>query len=188
MVQLSPRRIVTAVLRNLAHRLLGGIRRGGHKTAVWSEDARRAHGESIFKVLSPYVGDVEGQTGMEIGPGDNLEVCGQFLKAGGDKMIAVERYATPSTADGRVSVLRAPIESMNLDRQIDFAYSNDAFEHVADVPASMRAIYASLKPGGLLISSPSPIGCGAWCSRTSPPRTGCARTSSCRPRRPRVSS
>ncbi|MCW7541383.1 class I SAM-dependent methyltransferase [Aquabacterium sp. A7-Y] len=150
MVQLSPRQMVVAVLRNLAHRLLGGIRRGGHKTAVWSEEARRAHGESIYRVLSPYVGDVAGQTGLEIGPGDNLEVCGQFLKAGGEKMIAVERYAQPPQVNG-VSVLRAPIESMNLDRQVDFAFSNDAFEHVADVPVAMKAIYKALKPGGRFI-------------------------------------
>ncbi|MCW7541656.1 hypothetical protein OOT46_28045 [Aquabacterium sp. A7-Y] len=85
MVQLSPRQMVVAVVRNRAHRLLGGIRRGGHKAAVWSEEARRAHGESIYRVLSPYVGDVAGQTGLEIAPGDNLGVCGQFLKAGADR-------------------------------------------------------------------------------------------------------
>lgn len=153
MVLLAPHRILVAILRNLAHAVLGGIRRGGHRTTVWSEQERRAHGESIHKTLAPYVGDVSGQVGLEIGPGDNLEVCQQFLGAGSERMIAVERYSKPSSNDGRLAVLRAPIESMALHEEVDFAYSNDAFEHVADVPASMKAIYAALRPGGRFVSS-----------------------------------
>lgn len=153
MIQLPLRRMVVAILRNQAHRLLGGIRRGGHRTAAWSADERRAHGERIHEALAPFVGDVSGQTGLEIGPGDNLEVCRRFLGAGSTRMLAVERYARPPDDDGRVAVLRAPIEQMALHEEVDFAYSNDVFEHVANVPSAMRAIYAALKPGGRLVCS-----------------------------------
>lgn len=153
MIQLPLRRIALAILRNQAHRLLGGIRRGGHRTAAWSADERRAHGERIHQALAPFVGDVSGQTGLEIGPGDNLEVCRQFLDAGSTRMLAVERYARPPDDDGRVAVLRSPIEQMDLHEEVDFAYSNDVFEHVANVPSAMRAIFAALKPGGRLVCS-----------------------------------
>lgn len=153
MIQLQAQRIAIAILRNQAHRLLGGIRRGGHRTATWSADERRAHGERIHQALAPYLGDVAGQTGLEIGPGDNLEVCRQFLDAGCERMLAVERYARPPDDDGRVALLRSPIEQMALHEEVDFAYSNDVFEHVANVPSAMRAIYQALKPGGRLVCS-----------------------------------
>lgn len=153
MIQLPLRRIAVAILRNQAHRFLGGIRRGGHRTAAWSAEQRRTHGVSIHQALAPFVGDVSGQTGLEIGPGDNLEVCRQFLDAGSTRMLAVERYARPPEEDGRVAVLRSPIEQMDLHEEVDFAYSNDVFEHVANVPSAMQAIYAALKPGGRLVCS-----------------------------------
>lgn len=153
MIQLPLHRLVLAILRNQLHRLIGGVRRGGHKTASWSAAERRAHGAGIHSALAPFLGDVVGQTGLEIGPGDNLEVCRQFLDAGCERMMAVERYAEPSDDDGRIALLRSPIEHMALHEEVDFAYSNDVFEHVADVPAAMKAIYNALKPGGRLVCS-----------------------------------
>jgi SAM-dependent methyltransferase len=68
-------------------------------------------------------------------------------------MLAVERYSRPSIEESRVALLCTPIEAMNLHEVADFAYSNDVFEHVADVSSAMRAIYSALKPGGRFVSS-----------------------------------
>lgn len=153
MVLLKKHRIVTAVLRNQAHRLIGGALLGGHRTSVWSEARRRRHGEQIWAALSPHLGDVKGKTGLEVGPGDNLEVCIQCIEHGAARMYAVEKLAPMPWTPPKVQLIRGEIEHTRLPEPIDFAYSNDVLEHVLDVSGAMRAIHAALKPGGHFVNS-----------------------------------
>lgn|SRR5262249_20059768 len=153
-VQLGWRKMASAILRNQLHRISGGALRGGHRTTGWTDEQRLQHADGIFKTLYPYLGDLTGRVGLEIGPGDNLDVCRRCLDAGCRKMYAVERYARPVVGDGRVILVRSEIEeSQQLPEPVDFAYSNDVFEHVGDVPAAMRAIFAALRPGGRFVNS-----------------------------------
>jgi hypothetical protein len=152
MVLLTVRELSSSIARNQAHRLLGGIRRGGQRVTSWSQDEQRLHGEGLFRDLAPHLGNISGLTGLEIGPGDNLEVCKQCLAAGAKHMFAVERYSNPVPIPG-VTMLRQRIEETRLPEPVDFAISTDVMEHVDDVPATMRAAYAALKPGGPFVNS-----------------------------------
>jgi SAM-dependent methyltransferase len=109
------------------------------------------HGKSIFATIAPHLPDCNGKIGLEVGPGDNLEVCRLFLDSGAIRMIAVERYAIPMPDDDRTVVLHQDIERIQIEKQVDFAYSNDAFEHVSDVSLAMQAVYRSLRPGGRFV-------------------------------------
>lgn len=153
MVLLKKRKIVAAVLRNQAHRLIGGALRGGHCTSAWPEAERRTHAEEIWATLSPYLGPVHGQTGLEVGPGDNLSVCVHCIERGATRMYAVEQYAGMRSTSSKLQLILGKIEDTRLAEPVDFAYSNDVFEHVLDVPGAMRAIYAALKPGGRFVNS-----------------------------------
>jgi SAM-dependent methyltransferase len=141
------------VLRNQVHRALGGALRGGHRTALWTPAQRRAHAAGIFSTLSPHLGSLHFRTGLEIGPGDNLEVCRLCLAAGCQRMYAVERFAGPAKDEERVIFVRSQIEETKLPEAVDFAYSNDVFEHVDDVPGAMKAIFDSLRPGGRFVNN-----------------------------------
>jgi SAM-dependent methyltransferase len=69
-------------------------------------------------------------------------------------MYAVEKYARPASAlGGRVVCVRSEIEETRLPGEVDFAYSNDVFEHVSDVSAAMRAVFQALRPGGRFVNS-----------------------------------
>jgi SAM-dependent methyltransferase len=153
-VQLGWRRTIVAIARNQLHRFLGGAIRGGHRTREWPEEQQHAHAAGIYQAIVPYLGPLSESVGLEIGPGDNLDVCQRFLVAGCRRVYAVEKYARPTApADGRVVVLRAEIEDAGLPEPVDFAYSNDVFEHVRDVPGTMTAVFETLRPGGRFVSS-----------------------------------
>ena len=153
MLQLSAPNVLVSVLRNQAHRVLGGVRIGGHRTATWSPEHIAAHGRSIFSTVAPHFTEWRGKVGLEIGPGDNLEVCRLFLESGAARMLAVERYADPKSSDGRTCVLRQEIERLDVISAVDFAYSNDALEHVTSVQLSLQSVYRALRPGGRFVCS-----------------------------------
>lgn len=153
MLQLNFLSAVTSVVRNQLHRALGGALRGGHRTSTWTEQQRRNHAANISSVLFPHLGSLIGRTGLEVGPGDNLDVCKLCLSAGAKKMYAVERYSKPTSDDARLSVINSHIESIQLPEPVDFAYSSDVFEHVGNVAAAYRSVYKSLKPSGLFVST-----------------------------------
>lgn len=153
MIQVSWPQAAIAVMRNQAHRLTGGALRGGHRVAWWSEGERQRHAAEIFDTLSPHLGPIDGGTGVEIGPGDNLDVCARFLEAGSRKMYAVERFGREGAGTTDIELLRADIEAIELPERVDFAYSNDVFEHVNDVSGALASVFGALRPGGLFASS-----------------------------------
>lgn len=153
MVRLGLRQGLFAVARNQAHRLIGGALRGGHRTARWSDAERARHCRGILDLLGPYLGDVAGQTGLEIGPGDNLGVCQLLLQHGCRRMYALEKFAHPTAVPDGVRVLRQHVEQFRLPEPIDFALSNDVLEHVSDVGQTMQRVFAALRPGGLFVNS-----------------------------------
>ena len=153
MLQLSVHQIILAILRNQAHRFRVP-RRGGHRTTTWSPEQREKHSKEIFESLVPYVGSIVAKVGLEVGPGDNLDVCNQFLQAGCKRMYAVEKYSRiASESDGKIVAINSNIEGFIISEKIDFAYSNDVLEHVDDVLKTMESVYACLKPGGRFASS-----------------------------------
>lgn len=148
------RKAVVAVARNQVRRLLGGATRGGHTTQEWDASARAAHAVGIYDGIKPYLGSVTDKVGLEVGPGDNLDVCHCFIVAGARQMIAVERFAHVVKRPFGVTVLRDSVENIHLaEESIDFAYSHDVFEHVNDVTGAFRSVFRVLKPGGLFINS-----------------------------------
>jgi len=153
MVQLGWRAGLIALARNQAHRITGGALRGGHRVAGWSQAERDSHCREIFATLGPWLGDVTGQAGLEIGPGDNLGVCRLLIEHGCRRMIALEKFCHPTEIPDRVELQRQRVEDLQLDAPIDFALSNDVLEHVDDVRLTMRQVFAALKPGGLFVSS-----------------------------------
>ena len=153
MVKISLRKCVVAMLRNFFHCVQGGPCIGGHRTTIWSAEQRRVHATRIFDTLSPHFGNLLNSKGLEVGPGDNLEVCQLCVEAGCEKIFAVERYSLPQTHEDRITFIRLPIEELELTEKVDFAYSNDVFEHVTDVPMTMKTIFSSLRPGGRFINS-----------------------------------
>lgn len=152
MVQLGFRAGLVALARNQAHRFIGA-RRGGHRTSAWSAADRQRHCRQIFDTLAPSVGGLAGKVGLEIGPGDNLGVCELFLQHGCRSMIALEKFAHPAPSSTDVTLLRQHVEELALSEPIDFAISNDVLEHVDDIGLTMRRVHASLKRGGLFVSS-----------------------------------
>ncbi|MBN9524310.1 methyltransferase domain-containing protein [bacterium] len=143
-----------AVARNQGHRFFGGATRGGHRTVAWDAAARAAHAAEIFARLAPLVGAVSGRVGLEIGPGDTLGVCRLFRAAGAARVYAVERFAHPTDVPDGVELLRDEVEHIALPPgSVHFAYSNDVFEHVRDVPGAFRSVAAALAPGGVFVNS-----------------------------------
>jgi hypothetical protein len=153
MIQISPMKGLSALVRNQAHRVLGGALRGGHRTSCWSEEDRLRHCHGILRTLYPCLGTVEGCIGLEIGPGDNLGVCELLLQAGCRRMYALEKFAHPTLVPPGVELIQLPIESLELPEPVDFAISNDVLEHVDDVSLTMRRVSAALRPGGVFASS-----------------------------------
>ena len=155
MLLLGMKAAAFAVLRNFAHRLLRGPTRGGHRSADWDAAARRRHAERIYDTVAPHLETRDGRdvVGLEVGPGDTLGVCSLCLERGmASRMYAVERFAHPASAPG-VTVVTDEVERIRLPEPVDFALSNDVFEHVRDVPAAFRSVYAALRPGGRFVSS-----------------------------------
>jgi SAM-dependent methyltransferase len=90
---------------------------------------------------------------MEIGPGDNLEVAAICLARGAREMVVVEKYSKIQERHEGIKVFRQDAEKIDLSAPVDFAYSNDVLEHVSDVRAAMRSVYAALTPGGKFTNS-----------------------------------
>jgi SAM-dependent methyltransferase len=153
MVQLGWRAGLIALARNQAHRVTGGALRGGHRVAGWSQAERDDHCREIVATLSPGLGDVTAQVGLEIGPGDNLGVCRLLVEHGCRRMLALEKFCHPTEIPERVVLQRQRVEDLQLDEPVDFALSNDVLEHVDDVRRTMQRVFAALKPGGLFVSS-----------------------------------
>jgi len=168
MIALKWQTLFVAVARNQVHRLAGGPIRGGHRIAEWPADQRRRHAESIFRLVAPHLGPLQDAVGLEIGPGDNLDVCALCVEAGARRMYAVEKFAHETTAARNVQLIKAEIEHVTLPDSIDFAYSNDVLMHVNDVAATMEAVYGWLKPGGRFVSSTDLRGQNAFSNPAGP--------------------
>ncbi|MFO1092502.1 MAG: methyltransferase domain-containing protein [Planctomycetaceae bacterium] len=153
MVQLGLSRGIVALARNQAHRVLGGALRGGHRIAAWSPESRQRHCRGILDTLGPALGDVRGQVGLEIGPGDNLGVCALLVQGGCRRMYALEKFSHPTEIPDGVQLLHQRIEDLEAPEPLDFALSNDVFEHVDDVALAMQRVFAALRPGGLFVNS-----------------------------------
>src|SRR4051794_30408604 len=105
MILIQPHKLVLAVVRNFAHRLAGGPLRGGHRISTLAHEAKLKHARDIFSSLMGHLHTVDGAVGMEIGPGDNLDVCRMFVNAGA-KMIAVEKYGNGLQDEPGITVTR----------------------------------------------------------------------------------
>jgi len=153
MIQLGFKHGLVGLARNQAHRVLGGAIRGGHRIAEWSEDERRGHCLGISRTFEPFLGDVRGKVGLEIGPGDNLGVCERLLDLGCSRMYAVEKFAHPTVVPANAVLIRQQVEEMELPQPVDFAIANDVFEHVDSVRESTRRVFEALRPGGVFVNS-----------------------------------
>jgi len=118
-----------------------------------------------YEIVRQCLPNLTGLTGLEIGPGDNLGVAECFLANGAVHMICVEQFATVKDSPelreliaarygpytGTPELISDAFE--NVSRQVDFIYSIDVLEHVADVPAAIRHMANLLKPGGIAVHS-----------------------------------
>jgi SAM-dependent methyltransferase len=79
--------ITGAVKRLIKRGECGGVR--------WAERSLQdnvSHVLAIAEIIGTHMGDIRGQVGAELGPGDNLGVTYTMLKAGARRMYAVEKY------------------------------------------------------------------------------------------------
>jgi SAM-dependent methyltransferase len=121
----------------------------------------QAWGEAIVERLS-----LEGdEIALDLGCGSGrlTEFLVRRLPRG--RVIAVDRSANMLAAarerlepafDGRVEYRQQSLDELELDEQVDLAFSNAAFHWVRDHPRLFRAVFQALKPGGWLVAQ-----CGA---------------------------
>jgi SAM-dependent methyltransferase len=108
--------------------------------------------------------DVRGKNGVEIGPGDNLGVCYQMLKAGAAQMYGIEKFASIEPEWNRKLFTRlggehaaqlhhsqALFEDFRPNVPVHFIYSHDVIEHV-DPVSVFRHAFDLLEPGGDFVS------------------------------------
>jgi SAM-dependent methyltransferase len=154
-VLLQADKLAAAIARNQAHhlgisallrRLLARRERGGARWVSQPIDRSVDHVLDIFHLLFDHVGDVAGKVGIEIGPGDNLGVAYCFLK----------------------DDVNGLFEEARLDEEVDFIYSNDVMEHVADVDAVFRAAHRLLRPGGVFLNNIDLAGHNAFSNQDRP--------------------
>ena len=116
MIRLPVPTIFSAVARNLSkrlgvtawvHQVRGGMDRGGQNWSNRSVASHAAHVVEIFRDMRAAIGDVNGLTGAELGPGDDVAVAYCFLKAGAKKMYTVERFASVKLDERAIALFRA---------------------------------------------------------------------------------
>jgi hypothetical protein len=172
MMQLPLHRFVLAAGENaikqvgitdLVKKAIGRNDTGGVR---WDE---RSIDENLHKIgwvsakVLKYV-DVRGKNGVEIGPGDNLGVCYQMLKAGAVSMYGVEKFASivpewngklfarlGGDHSANVHHSQALFEDFRPGVPVHFIYSHDVIEHV-DPVSVFRHAFDLLEPGGDFVS------------------------------------
>jgi len=161
-------KILAAIALNQAKRLrLLRRQRGGHRVLSGGIDSTLQKCTGDFERISAAIGIIEGKKGLEIGPGDNLGLADFFLAAGAKSMNAVEQFPTVQWSedlhrriwsrfgrmpDGRPELHVGKFEESSL-RDLDFIYSIDVMEHVADPRQVIREAFKQLKPGGMFINA-----------------------------------
>jgi len=130
-------------------------------------DSAFRHISSSYERIAPMIGSVQGKSGLEIGPGDNLGVADCFLANGAKSMFAVEQFATVQWSEEirqrvyakygaepavKPELLVCEFENSPV-RNLDFIYSVDVMEHVLDLRKIFRQAYISLKPGGMFVNA-----------------------------------
>jgi len=161
-------KIAATIVRNQAHRVSGGPLRGGNRIARLPSARRREHARGIFEVIRPELRSLAGAVGVEIGPGDNVDVSQMCVEAGARKMYAVDRFAHPIDAPPGVELIHSHVERLTLPEPADFAFSHDVLQHVDDVPATMRRIFTLLRPAGRFVNSIDLRGFGAFADSKRP--------------------
>ncbi len=133
MIRLPVPTILSAVARNLSKRLgvtawvrqvRGGMDRGGRDWSSRSVESHAAHVVEVFQNMRAAIGDVNGLTGAELGPGDDVAVAYCFLKAGARKMYTVERFASVKLDERAIALFRAVdllLEGLNAVQADDIA-------------------------------------------------------------------
>lgn len=160
------RRALKSVVLN-ASKILGLSRgkRGCHRhLAEAGIEGAASFAMRSYALLAPHLGDVVGQIGLEIGPGDNLGVADCFLANGAARVICVEQFHTVQRNDAMRHLIYqgfgVPFQTspeLLVDRfeavspRVDFIYSIDVLEHVADVGAIMKHSAVLLRSGGLAV-------------------------------------
>jgi SAM-dependent methyltransferase len=86
-----------------------------------------------------------------------IDVDAEFIEFARDRMLQDD----PGLAD-RLEFRLADLPDLGLTDAFDLAVSKDTFEHVADVPAMLRAVQRALKPGGELWVGFSPLYWSPW--------------------------
>jgi SAM-dependent methyltransferase len=160
-----PKRAAITILVNACKRLgLSRKQRGCQEHLRYGVEYAARQSRESFAMLIPFLGDITGKTGMEIGPGDNLGVAYCCLANGASRVICIEQYLTvqrnaellAAIYDGldhpEPELLLAPFETI-LGPQVDFIYSVDVLEHVQSVANAMHHMAKLLKPGGLCVHS-----------------------------------
>ena len=102
--------------------------------------------------LSRWIGDASSSV-LDVGCGDGFHL--ELLRARNPerRIAGVEfdpRAATRAREHG-LDVRQAPIEDVRFDEPFDVALLVQTIEHLDDPPAALRAIRATLRPGGRLI-------------------------------------
>jgi SAM-dependent methyltransferase len=120
---------------------------------------------SWLEQLKPFLPPINGLTGLEIGPGDNMGVAECALANGAARMVCAEQLATVRDSaemraliaerygayTTRPELVTMPFEL--IEGSFDFIYSVDVLEHVSDVSMAIRQMARLMKPGATSVHS-----------------------------------
>jgi SAM-dependent methyltransferase len=189
MVQMPLPRIALAVAENAAKRtgvtpLVNRIRQrhacGGVRWRTRPIQENVTHVRNVAYVLTQQLGEVTGQVGAEIGPGDNLGVGYQFRKRGAARVYGVEKFGsvaadewsrqlfealdvhdgraplaaeavTPDGFGAGLALHRCLFEDFQPGEPLDFIVSYDVLEHV-NPESVFRHAFTLLRPGGRFVN------------------------------------
>jgi SAM-dependent methyltransferase len=206
MVQLAWHRIALAIVENTTKRLgvtaviKGALGRNECGGVRWKQRPVREnveHVRLIVDTIGRHLGDVRGDVGAELGPGDNIGASYAFLKRGARRMYAVEKFGSvapdewcarilqgidevdgraPSTGDVLINgdfnhdllrLQRSNFEAFEPEAPLDFVFSYDVLEHVEPEAVFRRAI-SVLKSGGRFVNVVDLTGHGVFYDLTRP--------------------
>jgi SAM-dependent methyltransferase len=143
-------------------------RRGRTVAADARDQARRLRAQFAFFMGT--LGSVQGESIVEIGPGDTAALGALFLQAGAVSYTAFDRFNGDVSEsyvrslyrelgcqlpdlEQRIVIRRTPIEDVDPSReqQVDIIISFNAIEHLIDPHVALGKIAGMLKPDGVMV-------------------------------------
>ncbi len=125
----------------------------GLARALCTHFSRRTGPANVLEVGAG-TGPVTRHIGSLLGPEDRLDVCEIQAKLADflESSVLTTEHLAPAFADGRVRLLRAPVQEIDRENHYDFVIAGLPFTAFAlrDIKDVFKVIRRCLKPGGVM--------------------------------------